>query len=187
MNKFYLALAFALGAIPIAALADDTSGPPQPTPQQRQAMQQTFERFGQQEEQLHQQLRFTVLSTLSPVHRRAVAATVGELAISPNPDFDAAAKRLDYMLSPGEQQRILAAHASFRAQSRQLHDQMRSELQSEMPAGHSQWMQHGQRSAATPDHHFDAGTVVLMTLSPHPTMMGWPGGPGMHVEGAPPQ
>jgi hypothetical protein len=173
MNKSILALALAVGLMPIAVLAQDTNGPSTPTADQRQAMRQTFEQFAQQEEQLHQQMRWQILSALSPVHRRAVAATIGELAISPNPDSQAAAQRLDQILSPGERQRILAAHASFAAQSRQLHDQMRSQLQSEMPAGHSDWMNRwGQKGATQQRAQLDAGTLLLMSLVPRGPMMG---------------
>lgn len=189
MNKNFLVLALALSVMPVAALAQDTNAPPQLTPDQRQALHQTMQQFGQQEEQLHQQMRYQILSALSPVHRRVVAATIGELAISPNPDIATAAKRLDATLSGGEQQRILAAHATFESQSRQLRDQLKSTLQSEMPAGHSNWMNHGPQNGMRPQHpQFDAGTLVLMSLTPHSHMMGmgWHGD-GMHGEGVPPQ
>ena len=175
MNKSILALALAVGLIPIAVLAQDTNGSSAPTADQRQAMHQTFEQFAQQEEQLRQQMRWQILSALSPVHRRAVAATIGELAISPNADTQAAAQRLDQILSPAERQRVLVAHASFAAQSRQLHDQMRTQLQSEMPAGHSDWMNRGGQKDATQQQRpqLDAGTLLLMSLVPRGPMMGW--------------
>jgi hypothetical protein len=192
MNRSFFALALALGVLPVAAIAQDSNAPPSLTPDQRQAMHQTFERFAQQEEQLFQQLRWQILATLSPVHRRAVGATIGELAIAPNPDLQAAAKRLDQLLSGGEQQRILAAHEAFRTQSRQLHEQMRTELQQEMPAWHSGMTHGGPPDGSMPQHRqLDAGTLVLIALSPHPLMgmmgMGWHGPGMMHMEGAPPQ
>lgn len=142
MKKSLLALALALSMIPITALADDNA-PPNVTPAQRQAMHQTFERFMSQEMQLHQQMRWQILSALTPVHRRAVAATIGDLAIAANPDTAAAAKRIDSVLSPGERQRVISAHNAFRSQSMQLHDQMRTELRSEMPADmQSHFMNH---------------------------------------------
>ncbi len=190
MNKSILALVLALGVAPLAALAQDTNAPAAPTADQQQAMRQTFEQFGQQEKQLHQQMRSQILSSLSPVHLRAVAATIGDLAIEQSPDPQAAAKRLDQILSPAERQRILAAHSSFSQQSRQLDEQMRTQLQSEMPAGHANWMDHGPNGAMSQRMQSDAGTVLLMVLSPHPMvgMMGMAHGPGMmHMEGAPPQ
>jgi hypothetical protein len=183
MKKSILALAFAVSALPLAALAQDTNAPAAPTPEQRQAMRQTFERFAQQEGQLHQQMRSQILSSLSQVHLRAVAATIGQLAISADPDTQAAAKRIDQMLSPAERQRIMTAHETFRTQSRQLHDQMRTAMQSEMPAGHAPMGPNGQMMQHPP---LDAGTILLMALTPHP-MMGMMHAAMEHMEGAPPQ
>jgi hypothetical protein len=185
MNKGFLALALALSVIPIAAVAQDSNASA-PTADQRQAMRQTFQQFAQQEAQLHQQMRYQMLSAMSPVQRRAVGALIGELAVAPNPDPQAAAKRLDAMLSSGEQQRIIAAHTSFESQSRQLHEQMREQLQRVMPDAHGDMMK--QR----PEHsmgqrQIDAGTLLLMGLSPQPMMGmhgGWP--MMMHGEGPPP-
>jgi hypothetical protein len=190
MKRDIFALALALSVIPVAALAQGSNAPPALSPDQRQALHQTFERFAQQEEQLHQQMRWQILSVLSPVHRRVVGATIGELAIMPNPDVGAAAKRLDEMLSPGEQQRILAAHASFEAQSRQLHEQMRTELQSELPAAHQNFVYRGSQNGPMQERRqLDAGTLLLVTLTPHSEMMGvdWHGPVMLPAEGAPPQ
>jgi hypothetical protein len=189
MNRSILALALALGAIPVGALAQQNSvTPPAPTADQRQAMRQTFQRFAQQEEQLHQQLRSQILSALTPVHLRAVGATIGELAVAPNPDPQAAAKRLDEMLSSGERSRILAAHQAFAAQSRQLHAQMKSELQSEMPAGQPDWTNRGPHNDMMAQHwQSDPGTLLLTALAPHPMFgTGWPGHGMMPGEGPPP-
>ncbi len=190
MNRKTLALGLALSVFPLAALAQETSAPPAPTADQRQAMHQTLQRFVQQEEQLHQQMRWQILSALSPVHRRAVGATIGELAIAQSPDVAGTARRLDQMLSPAERQRIIMAHSSFATQSRQLHEQMRTELQGEMPAGHPGFMSHGSQNGAMPSHRqLDAGTLLLMALTPRPMlgMMDWHGPGMMHMEGAPPQ
>ncbi len=188
MNRKFLALALTLSVIPIAAAADDDNAPPQLTPAQRQAIHQTFERFATQEEQLHLQMRSQILSSLTPVHLRAVGATIGDLAIAANPDPAAAAKRLDMILSPGERQRVLATVSSFFQQAKQLHDQMRTELNSELPAG-----AHPPSSDRDKEHRMtnmrpDAGTVLLAALSPHPHRMGMGDHAGfmMHMEGAPP-
>jgi hypothetical protein len=182
MNKSLLALALALSVTPIAALAQDANAPAPQTPDQHQAVQQTFQRFFQQEEQLHQQMRSQILSSLSPVHRREVAAVIGQLAVAQNPDPQAAAKQLDMALSPGERQRIMAAHESFRNQTIQLHEQMRTQMQSELPPGHpmDRWPQNASMQHPQPD----AGTILLSALSPHPMMEMH--GPMMHMEGAPP-
>jgi hypothetical protein len=188
MNRSFLALALALSVIPIAARADDAT-PPQLAPAQRQAMQQTFERFASQEEQLHQQMRMQILSAMTPVQRRAVAATIGDLAVEPNPDPAAAAKRLDAILTPGVRQRVMAVHSSFRSQSRQLHEQMKNELRSEMPAD----MQSHFANREKDEHQMapgqlDAGTILLHVLMPHERMMEMAdhGHFMMHMEGAPP-
>lgn len=190
MKKSLLALALAVSMIPITALADDDHMPPNVTPAQRQAIQQTFQRFMSQEMQMHQQMRWQILQSLTPIHRRAVAATIGDLAIAANPDPEAAAKRIDAMLSPGERQRVISAHNTFRSQSMQLHDQMRAELRSEMPADmQSHFMNHDEsrekeEAARRP---MDAGTILLHVLSPHGMMgMGEHGGSMMHMEGQPP-
>jgi hypothetical protein len=184
MSTRFLALALAFSVVPVAAFAQNTNGP---TDAQRQSMHQSFQRFAQQEAQLHQQMRWQILSSLTPVHRRAVGATIGELAITPNPDVDAAAKRLDSMLTGNERQRILAAHSSFFAQSRQLHEQMRAQMRSMMP-DHPDMMK--PEHAGSPSmRQMDAGMILLGALSPHPFMMGMGHGGGpfmMHMDGAPP-
>jgi len=171
MNKSFFAIVLALSVLPVTALAQDTNAAPQLTDQQKQTIRATFERYRTQEEQLHQQMRYQILSALTPVHRRELASLIGELAIEPNPDVQAAAARIDRALLSSEQQRILAAHQAFETQRRQLHEQMRTELQSELPAGHPDW--HGpQNGSAAQRRQLDAGTIVLMSLTPHP-QMGW--------------
>ncbi len=189
MNKGFLSLALALSVLPISALADDNANATPPTPTQRQAMYQTFQRFAGQERQLHDQMRSQVLASLTPIHRRAVAAEIGNLAIEPSPDPEAAAKRIDTILSPNERQRILEAHATFQSQSRQLHDQMRTELQNELPAGSHPPFMGGHSDMTRPaPRQLDAGTLLLASLSPHPLMgMGFHAmGPLMMHMGAPP-
>jgi hypothetical protein len=180
MSKSIFALALALCVIPFAALAQDTNAPPPPTADQRQAMQQ----FVQQEGQLHDQLRSQILSVLTPVHRRAIAAEIGNLAVSENPDIDATAKRIDAILSPGEQQRIVQAHATFATQSRQLREQMMAQMGGGMPGGRPPM--NGQMPMRAPD----AGGIVLMALPPHPDgmpgMMGHMMDMGGHGQGGPP-
>jgi hypothetical protein len=186
MNKSFLALAFALSLIPVAGLAQDANAPAQPSDAQRQAMHQTFEQFGQAESRLHDQLRLQILTSLTPIHRRAIAAEIGNLVISPNPDINATAQRIDALLSPGERSRIMQAHTAFAAQSRALHQQMMTAMQSQMPAGHPA-MHDMNRMQSKP---FDAGMVVLRSLPPHPEgmtgMMHHMMDMGGHMEGPPP-
>jgi hypothetical protein len=166
MNKSFFALALALSLIPAAALAQDTNASQQPTDTQRQQMHQMHEQFDQSERQLHDQLRSQILSVLTPVHRRALAAEIGNLVLSPNPDIDAAAKQIDAILSPGERQRILQAHAAYESQSRQLHEQMKSQMQSEMPNWHPPSHDH-MMSPSMQAQMRDPGWIVLHALPPH--------------------
>lgn len=174
MNKGFLALGLALSLLPVAALADDTvpSGPPPspPTAAQRQAIMKTFESFAQQEHQLREQLRAQVLASLTPAHKAAVANLIGQLAISPNPDPAVTAKQLDVLLSAGEQQHILALHSSFKSHVKALHDQMRAQIQSELPAAMQQrFSQKHQETQMVErsEHPNDAGSLLLAALSPH--------------------
>ncbi|HTU82160.1 MAG TPA: hypothetical protein VMF61_08530 [Candidatus Acidoferrales bacterium] len=186
MKYVFIALSLALAFGPVAAQADDQSTPPQLTQQQRQQLRQTFEQFRQQEHQLHTQLRSQILNSISPAHRQTIAGIIGSLAISPNPNPQTAARQIDGLLSQTEQQRILSLHNSYRTQERNLHEQMRAQLQKELPAGMQRhWGQdHGMNSNHMQPPNLDAGTVLLKTLAhpdmpmmgPHPGM--WPGGPG---------
>ena len=179
MKQSLIALALAFGMMPMAALAQDTNSAPALTDQQRQAIHQTFERFAQQEMQLHQQMRSQVISSLSAVHLRAIGATIGELAIEANPNPEAAAQRIDTILSGYERQRIMAAHDAFRTQSMALHQQMRAALQQIMPPGRQPSDEHKDETQHPPA---DAGTILLKTLSMHPMMEMME---HMHAEGAP--
>lgn len=187
MNKSFFALALALSVLPVAALAQDSNAaaPGPPTDAQRQQMHQTMMQFAQQEEQLHQQMRTQILSSLSPVQRRAVAAEIGNLVISPNPDPAATAQRIDAVLSPGARQRILAAHTAFATQSRALHEQMKTQMQQMMPD--RQMPDHPMPSAQMRAQMNDAGWILLHALPPEGAgMMGMMGHMWDHGQGAPP-
>jgi len=166
MSKSFFAVALALSLIPAVALAQDTNSSQPPTDAQRQAMHQMFQQFAQSERQLHDQLRSQILSGLTPVHRRAIAAEIGNLVISPNPDIGAAAKQIDAILSPGERQRILEAHAAYASQSRQLHEQMKAQIQSEMPDSRPSTRDH-MMTAAMQTQMRDPGWILLRALPPH--------------------
>ena len=179
MNKSFFALALALSLIPAVTLAQDSNTSQQPTDAQRQAMHQMHEQFEQSERQLHDQLRSQVLSGLTPAHRRAIAAEIGNLVISPNPDLDAAAKQLDAILSPGERQRILGAHAAYASQARQLDEQMKTQMQSEMPDSHPPTRDH-MMTAAMQTQMRDPGWILLRALPPHEQGIGDHGAMGPH-------
>jgi hypothetical protein len=167
MSKSFFSLALALSLLPAAALAQDANASQQPTDAQRQQMHQMFEQFGQQEGQLHDQLRAEVLSVLTPAHRRTLAAEIGNLVLSPNPDIDAAAKQIDATLSPAERERILQAHAAYASQARQLREQMKSQMQSEMPNWHPPSHDDHMMSARMQAQMRDPGWIVLHALPPH--------------------
>jgi hypothetical protein len=187
MSKNLLALAFALSLIPAAVLAQD-AGTQAPSDAQRQAMRQTFQQFAQQEGQLHEQLRSQILSNLTPVHRRAIAAEVGNLVVSANPDPAVTAKRIDTILSPGERERIIQAHQAFATQSMQLHQQMKAQMQQMMPAGHPPMGDHPKMMGQAMQQQMnDAGWIVLHALPPHEGMMGMMGHMMDRPEGPPPQ
>jgi hypothetical protein len=167
MSKSFFALALALSLIPAAALAQDANTSQQPTDAQRQQMHQMLEQFGQQEQQLHEQLRSQILSVLTPVHRRALAAEIGNLVLSPNPDIDAAAKQIDAILSPSERERVLQAHDAYASQVRQLHEQMKAQILSEMPNGHPPGHDDHLMNPAMQAEMRDPGWIVLRALPPH--------------------
>jgi hypothetical protein len=166
MKNVFVALSLALTLIPVSALAQTTpTGVRSITPAQRQAMFQQFQAFHQREEQLHQQFRAQVLGTLSADQRTSVANLIGQLAVSSNPDPQAAATQLDSVLSQGQKQQILSAHNTFKAQSKSLHEQMMRQMRNEMPGGGPpmgghEGMQGMQRTQMQPD----AGMILLHLL-----------------------
>ncbi|MBV8489978.1 MAG: hypothetical protein JO199_05545 [Candidatus Eremiobacteraeota bacterium] len=169
MKHAIIALSLALALAPLGALADDAGGAPPQCPvltqQQKQQLQQTFETFRTQEEQLHKQMRAQLIGSLSPAHRNAIAGIIGNLAISANPDPALAAKQIDGLLSQGEQQRILSLHSAFRTQRHALHEQMRKQLESELPAKPKPpGDEHAGGRHEMQSRTLDAGTVVLKTL-----------------------
>jgi hypothetical protein len=176
MNKQFFALALALSVLPLTAVAQTPNNAP-PSQQQHQQFKQFFDQFRQQEEQLHQQLRSQILADMTPVHRRAIGAEIGELAVSPNPDPQATVKRIDSILSPGERSRIVNAHEQYRNQAEQLHQQIMSQFKSQFPnmPDHP----HGDRQMPAQMQQMarDAGWIVLHSLPPHHDM-GMPGMPG---------
>ncbi len=121
MKTALFALSLALLGAPVAVLAQGTpaQAPPAYNGQRMQAMQQM--------RQLHEQTRLAVLNALSPSSRNLLASVVGQLAIAPNPDYNAAAARLDASLSPNEKNAILSAEQNMRNQMRTLHEQLRAQ------------------------------------------------------------
>ncbi len=100
----------------------------------------------QQMRQMHQQLRAQLLNDLTPAHKALLAQVAGRLATSTNPDYDAAAARLDAALSPAEKTHILSAASA-----------MRAKVQSMMPKDHP----------AMGGEHLTPGGILLMLTGGH--------------------
>ena len=156
-------LSLALLGMPVAVLAQ--AAPPAPggvmpfSAERMQAMQAM--------RQLHQQTRLAMLNALTPANRNLLATVVGQLAISPNPDFAAAASLLDASLSPNEKNAILSAEQNLHTQMRTLHEQMRAQS-GEAP-------EQGSRVYTPSDHMrsaMTAGHVLLMMTQPLGAFMG---------------
>jgi uncharacterized membrane protein YdfJ with MMPL/SSD domain len=180
MNKLTRACAVALGLAllsPAIALADDPAqaGPPQGGPPP--AVRAQFAQMHEKMDALHTQSRTEILSALTPAHKAAVANIIGQLAVAPNPNPEAAAHQLDALLSSGERSSILRIHESMRTQMRSLMESMHSQMQQAMqqsgaPAGPPRGMHEGFGGGqhAAPD----AGHILLMLGAfhgPHPMMM----------------
>lgn len=181
MKNAVVALSLALTLLPVSALAQTAPTSVRSiTPAQRQAMYQQFQQFHQREEQLHQQFRAQILGMLSADQRNQAANLIGQLAVTANPDWGAAAAQLDSMLSQGQKQSILNAHNTFRAQSKALHEQMFRQMRNSMPGGppmgeHPGWqgMEKMQQQMQP-----DAGMILLHVLGG--------GGYEHHMMGGPP-
>ncbi|HTX60123.1 MAG TPA: hypothetical protein VMH02_10670 [Verrucomicrobiae bacterium] len=190
MKQSLLALALALTMLPVAAAAQNAppqGGPPSWTPEQRQAMMQTFKTFRDQTEKLEEQTRTEVLAGLSAVHRQAVANIVGGLAVSAKPDVDVAVRQIDAILSPAEKSAILSAHNALRSQMETLHQQMRAQMERTMPAGAPPAKEHFQMRSSKHAQSNDPGKILLHILASgvhgdHMVMMmrGGFGGPPPH-------
>jgi len=156
MRNFIPAM-FAVAAIslPLGAFAEPPApmGPPPPgmvmgfgvdganlTQSQRQQFGQIMEQTHQQMDQLQTQLRSKVLGSISPAHRQLLAQVVGNLAISPNPDWEAAARQLDSALSPSEAQTVLAAHQAGMQQMMSIMQSAHQRVQSLLTAQQRQQM-----------------------------------------------
>src|SRR5579875_1752962 len=115
----------ALAFCATSALAQTPSPGPSasPGPGRFQAMRQ----MRQQMRQIETQARTQMLNALTPAHRTLLSNVVGQLAVSPTPDFRAAAQQLDSALSAGEKQSILNAETTARSQMRNAIAQMRSQ------------------------------------------------------------
>jgi hypothetical protein len=152
---------------PAVALADE----PGATAQSAQAGSRPamFEQVHQKMQQIHTQARSQILAALTPAHKAALANIVGQLAIAPNPDVDAAARQLDSLLSTGEKQAVVRIHNEARTQMHSVMQAVHQQMAASMPPGEHalQIKEHSETAAAAPD----AGHILLHLAMPHEGMM----------------
>lgn len=128
MKKYLSAAVLAIAlALPAGAIAGELPAPPflgpeeaqslHLTPQQQQQMSQAWSAAHARLQQLHTQGRAQILASLTPQQRSLLAQVVGNLAISPNPDEDAAAQQIQNSLTPQQAQRIIGLHSSLEQQA----------------------------------------------------------------------
>jgi hypothetical protein len=135
MKRAVATLSLALLVVPALALADDGPPPPAPAGAQNTQIRSQLHQLRTQMEQMHMQARAQMLSALSPAHRQLLANIAGQLAISPNPDREAAARQLNAALGSGEQQSIVRIHENLRTQTKALMQNVRAEMEAANPNG----------------------------------------------------
>jgi hypothetical protein len=159
------ALGFAALLVPAAALAQNAPPAP-PSAAEMQSHMAQFEQLHQKMEQMHTQARTQMLESLSAAHKAAIANIIGQLAIAPNPNPEAAARQIDGLLSPGERQSVLRIHDTLRSESRSLMESVRSQMpHPSMQGGPSHpFGDKGPNGQNRPP--IDAGHILLMLANP---------------------
>jgi len=131
MKQAVVAFAFVLATAP--AFVSAQTVPPSPAPSAASPLAAEMSAgmsMMSRMMQVQQRARAASLAALTPGHRELLARIVGELAIAPDPNFDASAARLDAALSPAEVQALGRAEAAKRAEMAAQAGQMQSTLQS---------------------------------------------------------
>jgi len=139
------------------------------TPAQQQQMHQIMDQVHQQMQQLMSQTRSRVLGSITPAHRQLLAQIVGNLAISPNPNWDAAAKQLNAALSPAEAQAVLSTHNASRQQMVSIMQSAHQRMESILTAQQRSGVQNGHPNESThermmfkgPEGSPTAGEILL--------------------------
>jgi len=160
----YIALIGLVVSLGMAAPALAQYQPPSP------AQQQQFDQMHAQMRQIRANERTQALNALSPQHRAMLSTMAGQLATSSNPNIDAAAARLDAILTPAEKQGVMNAVQNARAQQRSLFANMRAQSGYNGPANGRNSQGYGQRS----QHFNDVGYLLLRLSMPGPDHMGRP-------------
>jgi hypothetical protein len=155
---FAAALVF---AAPVAA-QNMPDVPPNP------AIRQAFDQMRSQMQTVRRTERSQMLGALTSAHRTLLATIAGELATAVEPNYDAAAKRLNAALSSAESQAVLRVAQNAREERRKVMESMIPPP----PPGGGQRVTRREFRAPGPVAD-DAGRVLLRT------MIG--GGPGMGI------
>jgi hypothetical protein len=167
-------LAVALSAIPLGAIAGELAAPVAPSMPGMSGPPPEMAQMDAQMRQLHIQARSAMLQAISAQHRQLLAQIVGNLAISPNPDFAGATKQLDAALSAQEAQAVVRIQTQFHQQMDQL---MQAHIrQMESSAGHEAGAPQGQtrieyRTDGDHQRQIDPGECLLMLANPGMGMM----------------
>ena len=171
-------LAIALSAMPFGAVAAEPpapcgptmAGPNGPPPPDMAQMQQMHAQMLQ----VSVAMRTAMLQAITAQHRAMLAQTIGTLAITPDPNYDAAAKQIDAALSAQEAQAIIRVATQFH---QQMHAMMAAHMQ-RIDAQMTQTMpgQSGQVKTQTRvdddgNHAIDPGHALLMLGSAGPREM----------------
>lgn len=167
--KRFLLLSLALAGMPLAAAAQ--AAPPNGSslnPQQQSALQHVHVEV----QQYRLQARTRLLAALTPAHRGAVANIVGQLALSAQPNWRAAAQSLDALLTPAERESVVTIAAAERSNLRALAQQQRSIVSATLSAderariaARAAQRQAFRQSHPRTAHVADPGSIVLRTLS----------------------
>jgi hypothetical protein len=135
-----LALLFALTVAPIAALGDAPAATPSPSPapimQNVPSEEQLFKRFqkwaAQGREGLHR-LRVAMLDALTPDHRAAIGAAIGEYALATSPNKSALIESINGILTGAERDRVAAAMTAYLAEQEALRPAFEADFAREFP------------------------------------------------------
>ncbi len=175
MRSFILVLALAGLTAPIAALAQDAAGAPAPAWSGQHSA--AFEQAHQQMRRLHEQERAAMLNALTPAHKQLVAQVAGQLAISANPDFEGAVRKLNASLTPSESQSVLRIHEQYKQQMHAVMEQTFKSLPADQQQAIQQHMQQHQGEMGNAQRQrpqLTAGALLLMPGHGGPMMMHQP-------------
>ncbi|HEV3157547.1 MAG TPA: hypothetical protein VGZ00_09410 [Candidatus Baltobacteraceae bacterium] len=160
-------LALALIMAPAFGSADETpspnSAPPQAEHMRHHPDAAAFRAFQEQSLHLRAQTRSAILSALTSEHRSLLSTTVGQLAVSTDPDPRAAARQFNQALSADERQAILRINENFKHRMLALRSTLRQQLASQAAsqgATKDDWISHSEKSPR-PHSSPNAGMIVL--------------------------